>query len=337
MTVELFPEIEPYNQFMFDVGDGHQIYVEECGNPDGEPITFLHGGPGSGCNSWHRRLFDPEKFRIILFDQRGSGRSLPNVSFFPALGLQDNTTQHLIDDMEKIRDHLDIGRWHITGGSWGSTLALVYADQHSKRVKSMIIYGIFLSRDEELEALYFDGGMASKIFPDVFYPYLNILPDADKENPLIGYDKLFRSDDKEVREKAVDLWTRLEKRVSRLIVPQASLDEEMSDPDFVLAHSLVENHYFLSNSFIDGNAILKRAGQALRDIPMDIIQGRYDMVTPFKTAWELHNQVPHSNLHIIDNAGHSAKEKATTKKLLTLISNIPVSSLRKINTETKAS
>lgn len=313
--MNIFPEIDPYKSEMLDVGDGHQIYVEQCGNPDGVPITFLHGGPGSGCNAWHRRLFDPQKFRIILFDQRGSGRSLPHAT------LENNTTQHLVSDMETIREYLGLEKWHITGGSWGSTLALVYANDYPERVLSLIIYGIFLSREQELKALYFDGGVASQIFPDVFEPYLNILPDADKDNPLVGYDKLFRSDNKALREKAVDLWTRLEKRVSRLIVPEESLNEEMSDPDFVLAHSLVENHYFLENSFIDGDQLLASFPSTLQNIPLDIIQGRYDMVCPFKTAWELHKAVPHSKLHIIDDAGHSAKEESTTAVLVSLINH----------------
>lgn len=311
--MNLFPDITPYQTHFLDVGDGHVLYIEECGNPDGTPITFLHGGPGSGCNAWQRRLFDPQKYRIILFDQRGSGRSIPHAC------LQANTTPHLVADMEVIRQHLNIAKWVITGGSWGSTLALAYADKHAEHITALVLYGMFLAREQELRALYCDGGIVSQIFPDIFEEFLSLLPAQDRETPLIGYDKLFRSDDEKIRHKAIEIWTRLEKRVSKVIVDEDSLNAETADPDFVIAHSLIENHYFLNNGFIDGDALLSRLSTRIKYIPFHIIQGRYDMVCPFKTAWEIHKAVPHSHLHIIEGAGHTAKETATTAVLLEVI------------------
>ncbi len=312
----LYPEIQPYETGMLDVGQGYNLYWEISGNPDGEPIIFLHGGPGSGSSPWQRQMFNPEKYKIILFDQRGSGKSTPHAS------LQDNTTPDLVSDMEKLRTHLNIDKWHISGGSWGSTLALAYADKHADRINSVTMYGIFLCRNQELRDLYFDGGIASRIFPDVFNDYLNILPASDREDPIKGYNKLFQDGDSKLAQKAVEIWTRLEKRVSALIVPEEKLNEEMSNPDFVLAHSLVENHYFLNNGFIDGDGLLKSLPAKLDGIPVHIIQGRYDMVCPFKTAWDLHQALPNSYLHIIDNAGHTAKEPATTAKLVEVFDSL---------------
>lgn len=312
----LYPEIEPYEMGMLDVRDGHNIYWEASGNPEGAPIVFLHGGPGSGSSPWQRQLFNPEKYRIILFDQRGSGKSMPHAS------LEHNTTADLVADMERLREHLKIKKWHIAGGSWGSTLALAYADHYAKYILSITIYGIFLCRQQELKDLYFDGGIASRIFPDVFDDYLKVLPGGDRENPIKGYNKLFKSPDSRLAQRAVEMWTRLEKRVSALVVPDEKLNEEMSNPDFVLAHSLVENHYFLNNGFIDGDALLKSLPKKLENVPVHIIQGRYDMVCPFKTAWELHQALPNSSLHIIDNAGHTAKEPATTAKLVEIFDHL---------------
>lgn len=306
----LYPPILPYDSGFLDVGDDHRMYFEQSGNPNGAPIVFLHGGPGSGSSPWQRQLFDPDKYRIILFDQRGSGQSTPHA------GLDHNTTPHLIADMEALRHNLDIEHWHIAGGSWGSTLALAYADAWPDRVLGLVLYGIFLCRPAELRDLYFDGGTASKIFPDVFEDYLNILPPDQRDDPLSGYRDLFLSADPDLRLKAIDLWTRLEKRLSALVVPAEKLQEEMSDPEFVLAHSLVENHYFRHNGFIEGAKLLESLPPKLKGKSVDLIQGRYDMVCPFKTAWELHRALPDSRLHIIEAAGHTAKEPATTSALI---------------------
>ena len=309
----LYPPIDPYDTGMLDVGDGHKLYWEQSGNPDGQPIIFLHGGPGSGTSPAHRQFFNPDKYRIILFDQRGAGKSTPHAS------LDNNTTPHLVADIEKLRTSLDIESWYVSGGSWGSTLALAYAMEHSARVNALVLYGIFLCRDEELRDLYFEGGTSSRIFPDVFEDFINLLPEDKRDNPLQGYQDLFQSTDSDIRLKAVDLWTRLEKRVSALIVSEETLNEKMSDPDYVLAHSLVENHYFLSNGFIDGDKILRELPMKINGKTMHIIQGRYDMVCPFKTAWDLHKACSHSKLHIIDNAGHTAEEPKTTSKLIEIL------------------
>jgi proline iminopeptidase len=194
--------------------------------------------------------------------------------------------------------------------------------EHSARVNALVLYGIFLCRDEELRDLYFEGGTSSRIFPDVFEDFINLLPEDKRDNPLQGYQDLFQSTDSDIRLKAVDLWTRLEKRVSALIVSEETLNEKMSDPDYVLAHSLVENHYFLSNGFIDGDKILRELPMKINGKTMHIIQGRYDMVCPFKTAWDLHKACSHSKLHIIDNAGHTAEEPETTRKLIEILDTL---------------
>lgn len=311
-----YPAIEPYETGFLDVGDGHRLYWEQSGNADGIAITFLHGGPGSGCTPWQRQLFNPEKYRIILFDQRGAGKSKPHAS------LENNTTQDLINDIEKIRNHFALENWHVSGGSWGATLALAYADQHAEHINSLTMYGIFLCREEELKSLYFDNGVASKVFPEIFEEYLNFLPKDKRDNPLTGYRDLFKSEDEATRHKAIDLWTRLEKRVAALVVTKEALNQEMADPDFVLAHSLIENHYFIHNGFIDGDEILKNISSKLKDKAVHIVQGRYDMVCPFKTAWDLHQALPNSKLHVIYDAGHTAKEPKTTSKLIDIFDNL---------------
>ena len=319
MAEDLLPpykEIEPYETGFLDTEDGHSIFWEKSGNPDGIPAVFLHGGPGSGSSPYWRRIFDPEKYNIIQFDQRGSGKSTPHAS------LENNTTQHLISDMEKLREFFNIEKWVVVGGSWGSTLAIAYADLHADRTLSLVMYGIFLSRQEELKTLYFEDGVAHRIFPDVFEQYIDILPDADRQNPIEGYRKLFESADADVRAKAIDYWTRLEKKVSKLIVTDDELKQQMSDPDFVISHSLIENHYFLHNGFINGDDLLSGIGQTLKSVPVHIIQGRYDIVCPFKTAWELHNAIPNSVMHIIDDVGHTARDPKVTSKLVHVLDEL---------------
>ena len=312
----LYPEIEPYDHGYLEVGGNHRIYWETSGNPDGAPMVFLHGGPGSGSSPWQRQLYNPDKYRIILFDQRGSGKSSPHAS------LENNTTSHLVDDMEKIREHLAVDKWHVSGGSWGSTLALAYADKHADRLKSISMYGIFLCRKQELQDLYFDGGIASRVFPEIFYEYLALLPEEDRADPIVGYGKLFASKDEKLRTAAIDKWTRLEKRVSALVVSQESLNSEMSNPDFVISHSLVEQHYFKNYGFVDGDKILDSVPEKLENIPVHIIQGRYDMVCPFKTAWELRNALKNCTFHEIPAAGHTAKEPQTTAKLVDVFDSL---------------
>lgn len=312
----LYPAVEPRETGMLDVSDGHTIYWERSGNPQGIPAVFLHGGPGSGTSAWQRRLFNPAKYDIILFDQRGSGRSTPHAA------LDNNTTPHLVADIERLRAHLGVKSWVVAGGSWGATLALAYAHAHPEEVRALCVYGVFLCREEELHDLYFEGGVASRVFPDVFAPYIGMLDAKGRENPIEGYGRLFRTGDRATRLKALDLWTRLEKKVSRLVVTDEELFREMADPDYVLAHSLIENHYFLANGFIDGDALLKTIGARTAKIPLHIVQGRYDMVCPFVTAWELHKAVPHSVLHVIDDAGHTAREPKLHGKLVEILDGL---------------
>ncbi len=311
-----YPEIEPRESGMMKTADGHSIHWEASGNPNGAPVVFLHGGPGSGTSPWWRRLFDPDKYNIIMFDQRGAGKSTPHAS------LQNNTTQHLIEDIEQLRQQLDIKQWAVFGGSWGSTLALAYADAHPAAVNALVMYGIFLCRDSELRDLYYEGGLASKIFPDEFEPYISLLAPEKRANPIEGYRELFLSPDKEKAYEALDRWTRLEKRVTRLVVEEDVVKAALADPDYVLAHSLIENHYFINHGFIDGDALLKTIGAKLQGKPVHIIQGRYDMVCPFITAWELHKAVPGSTLHILPECGHSAQDPKMTAALIGVLDEL---------------
>lgn len=315
--VHSYPPIDAYETGFLNVGDAgngqtHEIYWEISGNPDGAPIVFLHGGPGSGSSPNKRQYFNPDVYKIIQFDQRGAGQSKPHACLF------NNTTDHLVADMDTLRAHLNIDAWHVTGGSWGSTLALKYADAFPERVKSLIIYGIFLCRPTELKQLYCDGGVASHIYPDVFYPYLDLLPIADRDNPMEGYYKLFTSDDIDLRNRALDAFSRLELTLCSLESDQDVITELMADKDFVLSHSLMENHYMRNHGFMDGDDLLKTLPPKIRDIPVHIVQGRYDLVCPFKTAWELHCAIPHSQLHVSPVAGHTQREPGTREILFNL-------------------
>ncbi len=273
------------------------------GNPDGQPLFFLHGGPGTGSSPDQRRLFDPQRFHIIQHDQRGCGQSTPHGS------LENNTTDDLIDDMVALMDHLNMEKAHLAGGSWGSTLALAFAMKHPARVRSLLIYGIFLCRPCEFRALYFQGGVVSQLYPEIFKRFITLLPPADRDDPIKGYHKLFTSTDIEQRDKALTLWTLLEQQSSRLIADQNRIEQEMANPDYVLSHSLIENHYFQHNGFMNGDDLLAKAGERLADIPVHIINGRYDLVCPMITAHQLHKALPGSTLTIVPDAGHSFREK----------------------------
>ncbi|MEM7642761.1 MAG: prolyl aminopeptidase [Pseudomonadota bacterium] len=313
----LYPEIEPYQTGYLDEADGHTVYFEVCGNPDGEPVVYLHGGPGSGCTAAARRIFDPARFRIILFDQRGCGRSTP-------LGrLEQNTTGHLIADMERLRQRLDVERWHVFGGSWGSTLGLAYGMAHAGRVASLTLYGIFLARARELAALYHAGGVAQQLFPEVFAEFLSVVPDAHANDPIAGYKTMFEASDAETRLRALRLWTKLEMKVSRLVVPDEDLEADLADADYVLSHSLIENHYFLKNGFIDGDQLLEDAQGVLGGVPTTILAGRYDIVCPVVTAWQLHQALTASQLVIVPDAGHSWTQPTMQAAILTAANAVP--------------
>jgi proline iminopeptidase len=312
----LYPEIAPYKTGMMKTPDGHAIYWERSGNPRGIPAVFLHGGPGSGTSPWQRQLFDPKKYDIILFDQRGAGQSTPHAS------LKNNTTKHLVADMEALRQTLGVGKWLVCGGSWGSTLALAYAEKHAKNIRALAMWGIYLSRESELKYLYYPGGTVSQIFPEVFGEFISLLSQADRKNPIKGYRKLFLSKNAALRHKALDRWTRLESKVVRLVVRDEDLNKSMSNPAYVLAHSLMENHYWLNRSFIDGDRMLKVLGVKLKGIPVHIAHGRYDMVTPFITAWELHKAVKHSKLHVLEACGHAGNDPVMQAKLVEILDGL---------------
>lgn len=310
MTRPLFPTAPLLSSGYLPSQDGHDIYVEERGTKGAAPLLYLHGGPGSGCAPAITQLIDPDRHHIILMDQRGAGRSRPHGS------IADNTTQHLLADMERLRRHLDLKQWHLFGGSWGATLAVAYAMAHPAHVASMVLYGLFLARQAELERLYYPGGVAAALFPDMFEDFITPLSKQDRANPISGYARLFKAPDTHTRNDALMRWTRLEKAVSRLRLDHQALDAELDDPDYVLAHSLIENHYFQHHGFIDGDAILATAGSVLAGIPITLIASRYDIVCPVETAFAFARAAPHTRLQIVADAGHTWRDPSNTQALL---------------------
>lgn len=302
----LFPEIKPYQRYDLPVDEHHTIYVEESGEPSGIPILFVHGGPGSGCSKHDRRFFDPEKFRIILFDQRGSGRSKPHAS------LKDNTSQHLIDDMEKIRQHLNINQWALFGGSWGSTLSLLYAQAHPKRVLGLILRGIFLCRQQDIDWFYKSG--ADHIYPDYWQDFVAPIADSDNENLIAAYYKKFTGNNELAKMGAAKAWSLWEGRCATL-KPHPDVVQRFSDPHLALSLACIEAHYFINHSFIKENQIIDNM-DALNGIPGIIIHGRYDMVCTLSNAHTLHQHWPDAELHIIRDAGHSSQEPGIVDALV---------------------
>lgn len=304
----LYPNIKPNQTGLLSVGEIHQIYWEECGNPNGKPVVFVHGGPGGGTSPETRRFFNPEKYRIIQFDQRGCGNSTPHAC------LEENTTWDLIADMEKIRELLQIEKWQVFGGSWGSTLALSYAQQHPQRVTELILRGIFLLREHELKWFYQDG--AGKIFPDAWQKYLSFIPQAERHDLMQAYQKRLLSDDAETRLEAAKRWSVWEGSTCHLI-PDLQHIEETADAEFALAFARIENHYFVNRGFFtEENQILNNIDR-IRHIPTVIIQGRYDVVCPMQTAWDLHQAFPEAQFILLKQSGHSAFEPEITAELIT--------------------
>ena len=303
---ELYPEINPYKESFIKGDDTHEIFVEESGNPKGQPILFLHGGPGGGTGAKQRRFFDPSHYRIILFDQRGCGKSKP-------LGeTLKNTTDNLVNDIELIRKELNINKWIIFGGSWGSTLALAYAIKHPKFVQGLVLRGIFLSRKHELEWFLKDVDI---FFPELHHNLLNHIPNTSKKNLLEKYTELVFSNNKDQAYQAAIAWSKFEGSILKLLSPSTSIEANEVDNEFELARAKVQLHYINNNCFVDGEDILEKS-KILKDKPITIIQGRYDMVCPPKTAYELHQAIPHSKLIIVPDAGHSASEAGTLSALL---------------------
>ncbi|MCW9024055.1 MAG: prolyl aminopeptidase [Gammaproteobacteria bacterium] len=302
----LYPLIKPYVNHSLAVDGGHVLHVEECGNPKGQPVLFVHGGPGAGCEPYHRQFFDPDIYRIILFDQRGAGKSTPHAM------LEANNTQALVADMEHIRTHLDIERWILFGGSWGSTLSLVYAETYPERVQGLILRGIFLCRPKEIEWFYQSG--ASRIFPDLWEDFIEPIPEAERSNLLEAYHRRLIGNDEVTRMAVAKAWSIWEGRTATL-KPRQSVVEHFSDPFTALSLARIEAHYFMNNAFLEDNQLLRDAHK-LGEIPGVIVQGRYDVICPMESAWELYQAWEMAELHIIPDAGHSAAEVSTTAALI---------------------
>jgi proline iminopeptidase len=302
----LFPEIKPFKRHQIKVSDTHELYLDESGNSDGLPVVFVHGGPGGGCDASSRRFFDPQIFRIITFDQRGCGRSTPHGS------LEDNTTSHLIADMEIVREHLGIDIWILFGGSWGSTLSLLYAQANPSRVSAMILRGIFLCRQCDMDWLYKDG--ANRVFPDYWEEFIKGVPDSERGDLVNAYYKRLTGEDELARMAAAKSWSAWEGNCSKLR-PSAEALAKFTKPHNALALSRIETHFFVNKGFIEENQILKNMS-AIADIPGRIVHGRYDMVCPLNNANTLHQQWKNSELHIVRDAGHSASEPGTVDALV---------------------
>ena len=305
----MYPEIEPYDQGLLDVGDGNRVYWEVCGIPHGKPVVFLHGGPGGGCAPVHRRLFDPAAYRIVLIDQRGCGRSLPHASEHGA-DLSANTTWHLVADLEVVREHLGVDRWQVFGGSWGSTLALAYAETHPERVTELVLRGIFTLRRKELDWYY--GGGAGFLFPEPWERVMAFVPEG--ADVIETYARLLDDPDPAVREPAAVAWSVWEGSTVTLL-PRPELVEAFARPRYALAFARIENHYFRHGGWLAEGQLLRDAGK-LAGIPGVIVQGRYDLATPATTAWDLHRAWPGSELVIVPDAGHAFDEPGTLRALL---------------------
>jgi proline iminopeptidase len=308
----LYPPIEPFDSGMLRVSDLHEIYYEVSGAPDGKPVVVCHGGPGGGSTPSMRRYFDPARYRIVLFDQRGCGKSKPHAE------LEDNNTWALVEDMETLRAHLGLERWQVFGGSWGSTLALAYAQTHPERVTELVLRGIFTLRREEIEWFYQEG--ASWIFPDAWAEYLAPIPETERGDMITAYYKRLTGDDKAEQLRAAKAWSRWEGGTVSLL-PSEERMQTFSSDDFALAFARIECSYFHHGGFFDRDDQLFANIDRIRRIPAIIIQGRYDVVTPIKTAWELHQRWPEAEFKIILDAGHAASEPGIIDALVRATDN----------------
>ena len=300
----LYPECHPFTTTLLPVDATHTLYVEQCGNPNGAPVIFLHGGPGSGCNPGQRRFFDPQHYHIILFDQRGCGRSQP------AGETEHNHTSALVADIEAIRKHLNITRWHVFGGSWGSTLALSYAVQHAERVISLTLRGIFLSRPHEIDWFL---GQVALFFPEAWQQLLAGVPASEQSQVMSYYANQVFHQDSTISIPAAIRWNAFESSIMSLI---AKTDATEPNGEIELARARVQIHYIQHLCFVDGQDLLTQAATKLQLIPTTIVQGRYDMVCPPQTAWALHQAMPHAKLVMVPDAGHSAMETGTCQALV---------------------
>ena len=305
--MELFPNIEPFNAFHLPVSDLHTIYVEESGNKNGKPVIFLHGGPGGGVDPKYRRYFNPDKWRIIMFDQRGCGKSTPFAE------LKENTTWDLVDDIEKIRNHLSIDNWVVFGGSWGSTLSLAYSQTYPNSCKGLILRGIFLVRKKEIDWFYQEG--ANNIFPDRWESFLAPIPVEKRDNLMQAYYEILTGDDHSKKIEAAKAWSTWEGSTVRLMQDENFISD-FSDEKFAEAFARIECHYFMNNCWFNSNNHLIENVDKIRHIPGVIIHGRYDIICPVVQAWDLHQAWPEADLHIIPDAGHSIFEEGIKDKIL---------------------
>jgi proline iminopeptidase len=304
---ELYPAIEPYDSGTLAVSELHTLYYEQVGNPAGKPVVVLHGGPGGGSEPFYRQYFDPERWRIVLFDQRGCGRSTPHAE------LTDNTTWHLVSDIEQLRHHLQIDSWVVFGGSWGSTLSLAYSQTHPAACVGLILRGIFLLRRKEIQWFYQEG--CSNIYPDAWEAYLKPIPTEERQDLVTAYYKRLTSPDAAIRAEAAKAWSVWEGSTSKLIL-DPNLQKRFSQDSFADAFARIECHYFINKGFFETDDQLLQNCSAIRHLPVVIVHGRYDVVCPVVSAWELHQQIPQSELHIIPDAGHSMTEPGIRSALL---------------------
>lgn len=303
----LYPEIEPYRTGTIAVSPIHTLYFEECGNPVGKTVVFVHGGPGGGCGPQDRRFFNPDRYRIILFDQRGAGKSTPSAS------LEENTTWDLVRDMEKLREYLGLQKWMVFGGSWGSTLALTYAIEHPERVTELVLRGIFMIRKQEIDWYYQEG--ASFMFPDVWERYRDHIPEAERSDFVKAYYRRLTDPDPTVRVAAARPWTAWEMSTSRLHTPKEMIDSLVTD-DFAIKFARIECHYFIHGGFFPEDDWILRRVDRIRHIPAVIVQGRYDVVCPPKSAWDLYRAWPEARLHLTPDAGHASREPGNARALV---------------------
>lgn len=308
----LYPEIEPFDSGFLEVSEIHTIYYERCGNPEGVPVVFLHGGPGGGLIPMYRQFFDPEYYQVILFDQRGAGRSTPHAE------LRENTTWDLVADIETLREKFEIDKWFVFGGSWGSTLSLAYGETHPDRCLGLILRGIFLTRRKELQWFYQYG--ASEIFPDFWERYRDAIPAEERGDFMKAYYERLTSDDEQTQLAAARAWSVWEGSTSKLY-PSKDLMDHWEGEHEALSLARIECHYFMNNSFFPTENYLIENVDKIRHIPTVIVQGRYDVVCPATSAWDLHRAFPEADLQIIADAGHSISEPGITSALVDAMDN----------------
>jgi len=304
---KLYPDVEPYRMGHLKVPGGHRIYWEECGNPRGKPAVFVHGGPGAGADARSRRFFDPRRYRIVVFDQRGCGRSRPHAS------LEQNTTWDLVADMERLREHLELDRWLVFGGSWGSTLSLAYAQSHPDRVTELVLRGIFMLRRKELEWFYQEG--ASAIFPDRWESYLAAIPPRERKDLMRAFYRRLTGPDRKAAVAAARAWAVWEGSTS-FLYPDEETAARWGEDKFALAVARIECHYFVNRGFMKRESQLLDGVDRIRHIPAVIVQGRYDVVCPMMSAWDLHKAWPEADFRVVPDAGHSALEPGNTHELI---------------------